>query len=318
MKKLTALILEKREVMIIGVTVIAIIAMSIASPIFLTKDNWLSLLLSMANNIIMAVGMMNLMVSGGFDMSIGSTMGLAGGVCAIFLSRGVNPFVSILAGLLAACAMGLFNGLSVAKLGISAFVTTLATQYMGRGLVMVLMNGKTISGLPDNFKWIGQIKILGVQLPIWYALIIMIIGWILLSKSKFLRQNYYIGGNMKAASLSGINVKKMQIVNYTIMGFLAGLAGIIQTARVGTASTTAGDGGEMKVITAVIIGGASMSGGEGSILGAVIGVLLMAIINNAMVLLNVNVYWQTVVTGITLFLAVLIDIIGRRQKEKMK
>ena len=182
---------------------------------------------------------------------------------------------------------------------------------------MVIMNGNTISGLPDNFKWIGQMKIAGVQLPIFYAMIFMIVGGVLLAKSKFFRQNYYIGGNLKAAHLSGINVGKMQLVNYTIMGFLAGVAGIIQTARLATASTTAGQGIEMKVITAVIIGGASMSGGEGSIFGAVIGVLLMAIINNAMVLLNVNVYWQTFVTGFTLFLAVLIDIMARKRKAKM-
>lgn len=318
MKKLGELILEKREVMIAGITILAIIGMSFASPIFLTPDNWLSLLLSMSNNIIMAVGMMNLMVSGGFDMSIGSTMALAGGLCAICLNQGMNPVISIIAGLLAACAMGAFNGISVAKLGISAFVTTLATQQMGRGLVMVLMNGKNISGLPDNFKWIGQMKIAGIQLPIIYAFVFMIVGGILLSKAKFFRQNYYIGGNEKAARLSGINVSKMQIINYTIMGLLAGVAGIIQTARMATASTTTGDGGEMKVITAVIIGGASLSGGEGSILGAVIGVLLMAIINNAMVLLNINVYWQTFVTGLTLFLAVLIDIIARNRKAKMK
>ena len=180
------------------------------------------------------------------------------------------------------------------------------------------MNGKNISGLPDNFKWIGQMKIAGIQLPIIYAFVFMIVGGILLSKAKFFRQNYYIGGNEKAARLSGINVSKMQIINYTIMGLLAGVAGIIQTARMATASTTTGDGGEMKVITAVIIGGASLSGGEGSILGAVIGVLLMAIINNAMVLLNINVYWQTFVTGLTLFLAVLIDIIARNRKAKMK
>ena len=153
-------------------------------------------------------------------------------------------------------------------------------------------------------------------MPVVYMVVIVIIGSILLSKSRFFRQNYYIGGNIKAAKLSGIHVDRITVINYVIMGLLAGIAGVVLTARLGAASTTAGSGMEMKVITAVIIGGASMSGGEGTVVGAFLGCILMALISNAMTLLNVSVYWQTFITGFTLIVAVLIDRAGKMKQEK--
>lgn len=318
MSKIKNVLAEKRELIILLVIIVLSAALSMSSRTFLTSQNLISVLLSVSLNIIMAVGMVNLMVSGGFDMSIGSIFGLAGGVCAYVMKSGIPIPISILIGLLVGLVIGLFNGYSVAKLGISAFVTTLATQQMGRGLLMVLLNGQNISSLSDKFTWLGQKRLAGVQLPIIYAVIIVVVGAILLSKSRFFRQNYYVGGNEKAARLCGINVDRMTIINYGIMGLLAALAGIVMTARVATASTTAGDGLEMKVITAVIIGGASLKGGEGTVFGAVLGCILMGVISNAMTLLNVNVYWQTFVTGFTLFIAVLIDVLGNAQKNKSR
>lgn len=311
-KKLTSV----RELMIFFVVVGVFVIMSIASPYFLTPENLLALLLSLALEAIMAIGMMDLFVAGQMDMSIGSILALSGGVTALMLKQNAPVWAAVLVGLLVGAAVGVFNGFTVAVLGVSSFVTTLASQSMGRGLVLVFMNGKNIGNLPKSFTWIGQNKIGPVQLPIVYMVIMVIIGDILLRKSRFFRQYYYIGGNFKAARLSGIQVSKMNIINYTIMGVLAGFAGIVTAARLGSASTTAGSGMEFKVITAVIIGGASMSGGEGSVIGGLLGCTLMALISNAMTLLNVNVYWQTFVTGLALLIAVLIDRMGKIRQEK--
>lgn len=307
-----------REMMLLGVVALMFVVMCFASPYFLSGGNLLAVLLSLSMEAIMVVGMVSLMVSGGFDMSVGSIVALSGGIAALLMKSGLPVWLSSIGGLCVGALVGMFNGFAIAKLGITPFVTTLASQSMCRGLVLVFLNGKNISGLPDSFTWIGQAKLGPVQMPVIYMLILVVIGDFLLRRSRFFRQNYYIGGNFKAAKLSGIHAEKMQIVNYVIMGLLAAFAGLILTARLGSASTTAGIGLELKVITAVIIGGASMSGGEGTVVGAFLGCILMALISNAMTLLDVSVYWQTFVTGFTLMAAVLIDRAGKIKQEKAK
>ena len=316
MRSLRSRITGARELVILMVVVVMFVTMCFASPYFFSSSNLLAVLLSLSLEAIMGVGMVNLMVSGGFDMSIGSIVALTGGIAAALLKAGVPIPLAVTAGFVVGGLVGSFNGFAIAKLGITPFVTTLATQSMCRGLVLVFMNGKNVGSLPESFTWIGQFKIGDVQLPVIYALVIVIIGHFLMSKSRFFRQNYYIGGNFKAAKLSGIHTDRMQIVNYMIMGLLAAFAGIVLAARLGSASTTAGTGMELKVITAVIIGGASMSGGEGTVVGAFLGCILMSLIANAMTLLDVSVYWQTFVTGFTLLLAVLIDRYGKIKQEK--
>lgn len=217
-------------------------------------------------------------------------------------------------GMLIGGAAGLFNGFIISVVGINAFVTTLASLSLFRGLTLIVTRGQNITSLGVDFNAIGQGKFLGIQAPIWYAVILVIIGDILMRHSRFFRQNYYIGGNEKAAKLSGINVVKIKILNYIIVGVLAGFAGVVATARMGTASVQQGTGLELRVITAVIIGGASLQGGEGSVLGAFLGSLLMALITNALTLLGVDIYWQTFVVGGTLLVAVLIDQLGKRRK----
>lgn len=309
---------NSRELVLSLVVLMMFVAMCFASPYFLTSGNLLAVLLNLAIEAILVVGMVNLMVSGGFDMSVGAVVALSGGVTAMFIKSGLPIWLGMLGGLTVGALVGLFNGFSVAKLGIVPFVTTLATQSMCRGLLLVFTNGKNISNLPESFTWIGQAKIGAVQLPVIYMIVIVMIGNWLLRRNRFFRQNYYIGGNYKAAELSGINAKRMTMVNFAIMGVLAAFAGIVLTSRLGSASTTAGIGLELKVITAVIIGGTSMSGGEGTVTGGVLGCILMALISNAMTLLNVSVYWITFVTGFTLLVAVLIDRAGKIRQEKKK
>jgi ribose transport system permease protein len=292
--------------------------MSRASPYFLNQGNLLALLLSLSIEALIAVAMTNLMVSGGFDMSVGSVVAFTGAAAASLMKLGVPVVLAVLAGLLIGACVGLFNGFIVAVVGINPFVTTLASLSLFRGLTMIITQGKNISPLPSGFNAIGQSMFLGVQSPIWFALIFVAVGDVLLRQSRFLRQNYFIGGNEKTARLSGIPVDKMKIFNYTLTGMFAGLGGIILTARLGAASVTTGTGLELKVITAVIIGGASLAGGEGTVIGAFFGSLLTALIVNALTLLGVDVYWQTFVIGATLLLAVLIDRLGKMRREGLQ
>lgn len=312
LKKVTKL----REFMIFIIVLAVFVIMSFASPYFLSTANLLALLLSLSLTAIIAVGMTNLMVSGGFDMSVGSIVAFTGAAVALLMQNGIPVYLAVLFGLIIGALIGLFNGVIVAKIGINPFVTTLASLSLFRGLTLIITQGQNISGLSEAFMKIGQKDFLGIQAPIWYAVLLVIIGDILLRKSRFFRQNYYIGGNEKAARLSCIPVDKMKILGYVMTGLLAGFAGIVMTARLSTASVTAGTGLELQVITAVIIGGASLQGGEGTVVGAFLGCLLMGLITNALNLLNIDVYWQTFVTGATLLIAVLIDRMGKVRKMK--
>jgi ribose transport system permease protein len=310
LKRLT----EFREFMILYLIVLAGIAMSVASPIFLTRGNILATLLGLSIESIVAIGMTVLLVSGGFDLSVGSTVALTGAVTALCLVNGFPVYLAVPVGLGLGALIGLLNGLIIAEIGINPFITTLAMMSIVRGVLQVVTGGQNVSGLPHSFKVTGQGSLFGIQYPILISLALIVLGDLLLRKSRFFRQNYYIGGNEKAAILSGIDVKRMKIFNYGLTGFLAALAGIIMTARLGAASNTAGEGLELRVISAVIIGGASLQGGEGTVAGAFLGSLLMAMIVNALTLLGVSIYWTTLVIGATLLTAVMIDTLGKKRK----
>ena len=310
-------LMRQREFMIFVIVAGMFIFMSFASPYFLNSTNLLALLLALSLEALIAVAMTNLMASGGFDMSVGSVVAFTGASVAMLMKLGFPIPFAVLAGFCIGAAAGLFNGFTVAVIGINPFVTTLASLSLFRGLTMIITQGKNIAPLPAAFNRIGQTKILGIQSPIWITLIFIIIGDIMLRKSRFFRQNYFIGGNEKTAGLSGIPVTKMKIFNYMLTGLFAGFAGVILTSRLGAASVTTGTGLELRVITAVIIGGASLAGGEGTVLGAFFGSLLMALIVNALTLLGVDVYWQTFVIGATLLTAVLIDRFGKIRRDKL-
>jgi len=307
---------RQREFMIFLIVLGIFIAMTFASPYFFSEGNLLALLLGFSIEVIIAVAMTNLMVSGGFDMSVGSVVAFTGACTAVLLKSGVPVLVAVAAGLTIASAIGFFNGFIVSKIGINPFVTTLSSLSLFRGLTLIVSRGQNIADLPASFKLIGQAKLGIVQTPIIIAAVLIICGDILLRRSRFFRQSYYIGGNEKAARLSGIPVDRLKVLGYVLTGLFAGIAGIVMTARLGAASMTAGTGLELRVITAVIIGGASLQGGEGTVLGAFLGSLLMALITNALTLLGVDVYWQTFVIGATLLVAVLIDRFGKLRKER--
>jgi ribose transport system permease protein len=293
--------------------------MTAVSDVFLTKANIEAILLGLSVEATIAVGMVILLISGGLDLSAGSILAFTGVVTGLVLTRlGLPSPVAIIVGLLAALGVGMANGLLVAKLKINPFIATLGTQITIRGLLLVLAAGKAVLNLPQSFTVVGQGRLFGVQYPIYIMLVLVIIGDILMRNSRFFRQSYYIGGNEKAARLSGINVDFVKIFNYCLVAVLAGVAGIMITGRFGSSSLTVGSGVELRVITATIIGGASLSGGEGSVFGAFLGALFMGVLANALNLLGVDVYWQNFVTGLILIVAVVVDVVNERRKNTQR
>lgn len=285
-----------------------------------------STLLFMATYLIMACGMTVLLVSGGFDLSVGSVSALAAMVAAVLMKRPDIQMVwpaAFLIGLATGAAIGLLNGVCVAKLDINPFITTLATMYLARGLTYVVCGVATPdaakgiaaapSRFPAGFHELGKGQLLGIQFPIIVSLVLALVMGALLWKNRFFRQNYYIGGNEKAAWLSGIAVNKVKIFNYCLSGVLAALAGLLFCARYNSAMPNAGEGHELKVITAVIVGGASLSGGKGTVLGAFLGCLLLAMIRPAITFTGIeDDNWEKVIVGGILLVAVLLDRIGRK------
>lgn len=304
-----------REFTLFLVLVVMGLIMSLISDVFLNKANIEAILLSLSVEGTIAVGMVILLISGGLDLSVGSTLALTGVVSGLALTVLHLPaWLAILVGLLAALGIGLVNGGLVAKLNINPFITTLGMLITARGLTLVLAKGKAVLNLPQSFTVVGQGRLFGVQYPIYIMLFLVIVGDILMRNSRFFRQSYYIGGNEKAAGLSGINVDLVKIFNYCLVAVLAGVAGIMITARFGSSSLTVGSGVELRVITATIIGGASLSGGEGSVFGAFLGALFMGMLANSLNLLGVDVYWQNLVTGLILIIAVVFDVLNEQRK----
>ncbi|MCO6450970.1 MAG: ABC transporter permease [Caldilineales bacterium] len=308
-------LVEQRELTIFLVVLAGAFLLSLASPNFLKPANLNALMLGLSFDAIVAIGMTILMVSGGFDLSVGSVVALAGAVAGYsIVLLGMPVPIGIVAGLLTGVLVGLINGLLVSKVRVNPLIATLGMMQVARGAVFLLTSGLGIPNLPHSFNTMAQDKLLDVQYPVWIMIILAIIGDILLRRSRYFRQSYFVGGNERSARLSGIRVSQIQIANYIIAGLMAAVAGLLLTARLGTASVSAGLGVELRVISAVVIGGASLAGGEGTVLGSLFGVALMALISNGLNLLGVNPYWQSIVIGGVLIIAVAADALSRRNR----
>jgi ribose/xylose/arabinose/galactoside ABC-type transport system permease subunit len=308
-----------RELALIGLTVVVIVVFSILYPYsFRSWDNLNAILRNLAFEGLLATGMMLLLISGGFDLSVGAMASMIGVITGWLMKEAGWPVpAAVLAGLTTAAAGGAVNGLIVARLRVNALITTLGTMGIFQGIAL-LIGGPGITFLPDSFSRVGRAAPLGIQAPVWILAGVAILFHLLLSYTRFFRQYYYIGANAQAARLSGIHVERMQIVAFTIMGFIAGLAGIVYASRVATATATLGVGAELKAITAVILGGASLYGGRGTIWGALVGVFFMALIQNVLYLLGARLKfspeWQGIILGGVLVGAVALDsfLTGRR------
>jgi ribose transport system permease protein len=299
----------------ITIVLIALLASLVFPANFPTFENLSQLLLNMSIDTIVAVGMMLLLISGMFDLSVGSVVAFSGGLAAnLMFYQHVPVPLAIAAGLLASLIIGWINGYLIARQGINPMIQTLAMLGIVRGGAL-LVAGAGIQNLPYWFNAIGQSKLLGIQMPVWYMIITVALFSFLVNKTVFFRRYYYIGGNEKAAELSGIRVKRMKHYAFILSALLAGIAGILLASRLGAAMSTLGRGLELRVITAVILGGASLSGGTGKIPGALLGALFMAIVANIMVIARISGLWQEIILGLILIAAVWLDLFLQRRSK---
>ena len=289
--------------------VILIVALAVASPAFLTYTNIVNILRQISVVGIMAIGMTFVIATGGIDLSVGAVLALTGVISTSLVVDGSQtPLVlAILAGLGVGLLCGMFSGVFIAKLGVPEFIATLATMTIARGLCYVYTDGRPITGFRDDYKVIGGGSVGVMPIPVLIFIVIIIIGIILLNFSKFGRQVLAVGGNEKAAIVSGINAARIKFICYALSGLASAIAGIVLSSRTQTGQPAAGEGNELDAITAVVIGGASLSGGSGSIIGTVIGMLIIGVMTNGLDLLNVSSYYQEVIKGIIILVAVLSD-----------
>jgi len=304
-----------RNIILFALIALCVI-LSLLTSNFLTLRNIMNVILQSTMMGIVAVGMTYVIITGGIDLSVGSVLAFSSALGATVISAGAPIFVGILAMLAMGALIGILQGLLISRIKMPAFIVTLGGMSMMRGFTMVVMQGKTIPGMPGEFQFIGNGSVAGGYLPI--AVIIMIVVYVIafyvLKYTTFGRGLYALGGNREATTLSGINVKRVEMSAYVISGFTAGMGAMILTARLGSAIPTAGEGLELDAIGAVVIGGASLSGGTGTIIGTLIGVLILGVLNNGMNLLNVNPFYNGVVRGAVILVAVFIDTMRKRNE----
>lgn len=295
-------------------TVIALIILmaviTIINSNFLTANNLLNLLLQVTSNALIAFGMTFVILTGGIDLSVGSILALSSALTAGLLGSGMPVTLAILISLILGCILGMMNGLLISYGKLAPFIVTLATMTIFRGATLVYTNGNPITkGLSDTFlfQFLGQGYIVGIPFPVIIMFIVFIVLYVLLHKTSFGKSVYAIGGNEKAAYISGVKLNKVKIIIYSISGIMASISGLIITSRLSSAQPTAGASYEMDAIAAVVLGGTSLSGGKGRILGTLIGALIIGVLNNGLNIIGVSAFWQQVVKGVVILIAVLID-----------
>lgn len=293
---------------------------TVATDNFFAVKNMINILRQVAVLGILTAGMTFVIISGGMDLSVGSQLGLTGVLCAMFITEfQINDFVSVVLAVLTATAFGVITGLLIVSLNVSAIVITLGMQTVIRGFAYIFSGGIPIYDIPEELVFIGQGYIGPIPVPVIIMLVIVLIMGFILHKTYFGRYVYAIGGNVEAARLAGVQVNKILVALYAVSGFLSGIAGIILMGRVSSGAPTSGQGTEMEVITAVIIGGVSINGGKGNMVGAFFGALIIGILSNGLTIMNVGQYYQDVITGLVLILAVAFDtLIGREKVKKVK
>ena len=285
------------------------VAMSFASPYFLTWDNVRAMLLSFAIEGIVVVGMTVLLIVGGIDLSVGSVVCLAMVITGKLFLLGWDPWSASLAAIAASAVVGALIGGCVTKIGLSHFIASLAFMVIVRGLCLAFTQGtpQSLFSLPAEFKFIGQGSVFGMPVVIVIFVFIVAASDFVLRRSVLMRKVFYTGSNEKAALYSGIRVDRVKFWVTVLCSALAGVAGVVYTARFGAATPTFGVGMELNVIAAAVIGGASLKGGSGTVFGAVLGLALLSVVTSSLILLDVSVYWQDVIKGLILLVAVTID-----------
>ena len=299
--------------------VLLMVFFSLNTEKFLSQRNLLNIALQTSVAVLLAIAETHVIITGGIDLSIGSISAVAGMTAALAIHRGMPVPAAIALGMAVGVACGALNGLTVTVLGIVPFIATLGTNSIMRGLIYVMLNGVPLSASSagEAFTWIGQGKLGGwLPYPVLFMAVIAVITVIFMKKSRFGRMIFAIGSNEDAAFLSGIKVKMVKFKVYLLCGFLCALAGIILTSRVASASPTAGEGDETYAIAAAVIGGASLSGGKGNLIGTIIGAFIIGVLNNGLNLIGLSSFWQQVAVGAVIILAVFLDVIRVKLKNQ--
>jgi ribose transport system permease protein len=289
-------------------TVLFIIVVTARNQVFISPANIFDVLRASGFTLITTVGMTMVLIAGGLDLSVGSVLGLGGIVCSMALAAGFPIIIAILAGVASGAFVGLVNAFIIVKMGISSLMVTLGTQYVARGVCMGLTKGVPIYPLPQAFQNLEQKNwFWSVPNVVIIAALIAFIAFIVMKYTIFGRNVYAVGGNQEAARISGVNVRRIAFSVYILTGALAGLTGVLMTARLASGQPNAGTGYELTVIAAAVIGGTSAFGGVGSIVGSALGAIFMQIMGNSLTIMRINVYWQNMAIGIILLVAVIID-----------
>ncbi|UCE49718.1 MAG: ABC transporter permease [Phycisphaerales bacterium] len=302
-----------------------VVVFSVCAEGFFSTDNFWLVLTQVSVNMCLSVGMTLVILTGGIDLSVGSVLALSGAIMAGLLKNGFevsafNLFVgftvlgAVLTGLIVGSFLGFFNGLMITLLRIPPFVATLAMMTIARGLTQLWTGGAAITGLGNVFRYVGTERFAGVPVVVWICAAIVAIAVLVLRKTRFGRYIYAVGGNERAAKLSGLNVNRIKLRVYTIAGALSAVGGFIVTSKLDSATPIAGDGYELDSIAAVVIGGTSLSGGRGSVLGTVLGVLIIGVLNSGLIILRVPPFWQKVIKGCVILLAVAIDKLNTKEQ----
>lgn len=289
---------------------------AVKGEIFFSMRNFEGIATGMIYDLFMAAGMTIVLILWGIDLSVGAILALTSVITAMLMRSGLGIPLSVFLGLLSALLGGAFNGYFVSKLKMAPFIVTMAVMSIARGIALVLSSGYFISGLPASYSMISEGRLGGVPIPYIVVIITLIVMDLLLKNWKFLNQAFFVGTNPQAAILSGINVAKVTMVGYLISALMAGFAAIFMSSKLAMGFSQFGQLAEQRAIAAAVIGGASFTGGSGSILGATLGVILIAIINNGFVLLNGSPNWQQAVSGIILLVAVGVDAFRTRKERK--
>jgi ribose/xylose/arabinose/galactoside ABC-type transport system permease subunit len=308
---------EVREVGALLPLVVIFVAASLSNEAFITLPNLLNMLRATSYLFIVGVGMTFVLCGRGLDLSVGSQLGLSGILLGVFMVYWHVPvWISVLLALVTGAAAGAVNGFLITTLRIPPFIATLATYYSYRGILSGITKGSPIGPMPQGFKFIGQGDFLGVAYVIWFILILLLVATFVLRKTKYGRYTLAMGGNVESTRLAGINTRRLTFSLYVASGVLAFVAGIFFTSRFTSAQTGTGSGMELQAIAACIIGGVSLFGGSGSIVGTLIGCMFLTVLENGMIMAHISGYWQQAVVGLIIVLAIVIDLLRKGELKK--
>lgn len=306
----------RENIAIIGGLLVLCVFLNFMSDSFLTQSNLMTLLRQMTNNVFLTLGVMMCIIIGGIDISVGSVFALGGTVAAGMIAHYNMPIaVSILIGLLAGAACGAFNGFFVSVVKVPAFIATMAMLNIARGISYLMTNAEPIRCTEKAFTKLGTGRLGILPLPVIYAVVWIVIVWLFLNKTRMGRYVYAVGGNIEAAKFSGINIKVVQFTVHTISGFLAAWAGIVMAARMYSGQPAVASGWEMDAVAASALGGVSLMGGSGSVVSAMIGVMIIGVLKNGLNLMNVNSFWQLIIQGLVVLAAVSVDMVKQRTQK---